>query len=177
MNKYRVWGLSAALAAGVGGLALAGDPNMQPNQTTLAQKISDLFDSKASKPTASSGPATPATITAPLTPEVLARCLQAENDAYLRRVEICTKLRLIADEKNDPALNRKADELEKQAENLYNARTFALGIPKTKSPAPESSHAMRLEEPASPKAAAEKLLAPAAPVAETSTAAIREVQP
>jgi hypothetical protein len=177
MKKYQVWGLSAALAAAVGGLALAGDPNMQPNQTTLAQKISDLFDSKPSKPTAQAASTAPATITAPLAPEVLAKCLQAEQDAYLRRVSVCTELRRVAEEKGDHPLIRQADELEKQAETLYNARVSALGIPKSKSPAPESSPVLRLEEPASPKVAADKLLAPAAPIAETSTAEIREVKP
>jgi hypothetical protein len=172
MNRVWVWGLSAFVATGVGGLALAGDPNMQPGQTTLVQSVQNMFAPKPPKPL---GPSTPLTYTAPLTPAVLTKCLHAENEALLRRLEVCDALRTVADEKGDPALRRQADELEKQAKALYEARVAALGIPKTKTSLPETTIAVKLEEPATPQVAANRLIAPTPPSA--STAETREVKP
>jgi hypothetical protein len=177
MNRLRVWGLSAALVAGAGGLAIAGDPNMGPDQTTLVQKISNMFAPKPSKPLGPSGQASPPTITAPLTHEVLAKCLQAEDMALLRRLDVCDALRRVADEKGDPALNRQADEFERQARSVYDARVTALGVPKYKRPVPESTNVVALEEPAPPKVAANRLTAPASPTPVETTAEIREVKP
>jgi hypothetical protein len=172
MNRFWVWGLSAFVATGVGGLALAGDPNMQPGQTTLVQSVQNMFAPKPPKPL---GPTTPLTITAPLTPAVLTKCLHAEQDAYWRRISVCDALRSVADEKGDPTLSRQADDLEQQAKALYNARVAALGIPKAKASLPETTIAVRLEEPATPQVAANRLIAPTPPSA--STAETREVKP
>lgn len=146
MNRLRVWGLSAAVAATLGGLALAGDPNMGPDQTTLMQKIFGPKQPKASGPAAQD---TPATVTAPLSPEVLAKCLQVEQEAYLRRVSVCTELRRVAEEKGDVDLSRQADAFEREAASLYNARVAALGVAKARSPRRESSPALNSDEPAS----------------------------
>jgi hypothetical protein len=177
MNRFWVYGLLAALAAGVGWQAFANDPNMAPGQTTLVQSVQNLFTSKPSKSVAPAGQATPPTITAPLTPAVLSKCLQAEDDALWRRMAVCDALRAVADEKGDMALSQQADELERQATRLYNARVAALGIPKSKAPLPEQSTAMKIEEPASPKEAANRLIAPSSPVPSASTAEIKEVKP
>jgi hypothetical protein len=177
MNRFRVWGLSAALAAGVGGLAVAADPNMQPGQTTLVQSMQNLFTPRPPKPLGPSAQTTPLTVTAPLTRAVLTQACQAETDAYLRRISVCDELRRVADEKGDPALNRQADELQRQAEALYNARTAALGLPTVKAPVSESTRVMRLEEPSTPQVAANRLIAPVAPVPAETTAEVREVKP
>lgn len=176
MNRYWIWGLSVALACGMGGLALAGDPNMQPGQTTLMQSIQNFFSPKP-KPTAVLSN-TPATITAPLTPAQLTKCLQAEQDAYWRRISVCDALRTVADEKGEPSLGKQADELERQATALYNARVTALGLPRTKAqPAEVTMSAMRVEEPVSPKEAANRLSAPPAPSPIAVTAEMKEVKP
>jgi hypothetical protein len=173
MNRYWVWGLSVALVGGLSALALAADPYMQPNQTTLVQKISDMFTAQPAKSSAAGGNATPPTITAPLSQEVQTKCLQAEDEAWMRRVNVCDALRRVAEEKGDLALARKADELERQARKLYDARVAALGVPKIKTPVGEPKQVLRLEEPETPKAAADQLIAPMPPVPSD----IHEVKP
>jgi hypothetical protein len=121
----------------MGALAMAGDPNMQPNQTTLVQYISNMFSSQQTKTSEGGASTSPPTITAPLSHTVLVKCVQDENEALMRRTNVCEALRNIATERGDTALARKADELERQANNLYNARITALGVPKIKAPPAE----------------------------------------
>lgn len=177
MKHFWVWGLSTALVAGVGSQVMAGDPNMAPGQITLVQSVQNLFAPKPPKPLGPSGQIAPLTITAPLTPAVLTKCLQAEQEAFLRRISVCDALRQVADEKGDATLTRQADELEQQAKTLYNARVAALGLPKTKASLPEPTIAMQLVEPVAPQVAASRLIAPSAPLPSASTAEIKEVKP
>src|SRR3954447_9651452 len=102
MKRIRLLGLSAALAAG--GTAAAADPPGGPpprGQTTLFNK---LFGPKPPKPgganlAGATVPNRPPTITAPLPPEVVRDALRAEQDAYLRRLSVCTELRRVAAER------------------------------------------------------------------------------
>lgn len=187
MNRFRVWGLSAALAVGAGvgisGPVAAAEPLPPAEKPSLIKK---LFGSTPKKPGPTVTPQRPVTISAPLPPDQLAEALRAEQDAYLRRVSVCTELRRIAIERGDEALARQADELERQSGALYNARVAALGVSKTKSPLPEPTVASRRSvldldtmpgDPTSTKMAANKLVAPAAPVPGTTTAQVREVKP
>lgn len=169
MLRLRLWGLSAAIAAGLGGAVVAADPYMTPDQTTLVQK---LFGPKPPK----SSTAAPTTIIAPLTSEALSKAVQAESDALLRRVSVCDILRRIADEQGNTALYRKADELEREATTIYNARVTALGVPKLKTPLPDPA-ATRLPQTAEPRVAANRLLPPTDPIPSNSTAEVREVKP
>jgi len=177
MPRIRAWGLAAAATVGLSSPTLAGDPTRPP--TTLAAK---LFGPSKPKPGPTVRP--PLTITAPLTADVLAAALDAEQKAWERRVSVCDKLKTIALETNDDALMRQAEDLERQATALYNARVAALGIPKAKEPSEPiadrgSSDAM--------KTATKKLMAPAAPSAvdtavrtaeaRTPGDVIREVRP
>jgi hypothetical protein len=88
----------------------------------------------------------------------------------------------VAEEKGDTALSRQADELEQQATTLYNARVSALGLkaslgqPKTKAPLPDSTSDIRIDEPVTPRAAADRLIAPSNPVPSASTAEVQEVK-
>jgi hypothetical protein len=176
MPRLRVWGLTAALAIGAGGVATAQGPRL-PEQTTIAGKISSMFAPKKPKPTAS---ATTSPITAPLTPEVKADALRAEQDAYLRRVSVCTELRRVATERADDQLFRQADELERQAAALYNARVAGLGVARVKAPLPESSAAFADLSPAANQSAtakAQRLNAPSAPIPGSTAAQVREVNP
>jgi hypothetical protein len=179
MPRLRVWGLSAVLAVGAAEVATAQGPRA-PEQTTLANKISSMFAPKKPKPSAS---ATPTPITAPLTPEVKADALRAEQDAYLRRVSVCTELRRVALERGDNDLARQADELERQAAVLYNARVAGLGVARVKAPLPESAATSSAFADLSPPtqtatAKAQRLTAPSAPIPGSSTAAqVREVNP
>ena len=108
--------------------------------------------------------------------------LRAEREAYGRRLEICTKLRQVAFDKNDDALARQVDDLERQASNLYNQRVEALGVPKVKVPLPSPS--AMLDRELGTGVAVNPLTAPVAPQSADSanrTASrslpVREVQP
>jgi hypothetical protein len=114
------------------------------------------------------------TVNAPLPPEQLAEALRAEQEAYLRRVSVCTELRRIAVQQGDDATVRQADELERQFGALYSARVAALGVSRAKAPLPEPTP---IGEANAIRSAANRLLAPPAPVAGTTTAQVREVLP
>jgi hypothetical protein len=168
MKRIITFALAAA-ASGWGGPALAANP--PAGKTTLVQK---LFAPPAPKPAGPSArtPNRPITVSAPLAPDQLADAVRAEQDAYLRRVSVCTELRRIALERGDDATVRQADELEKQAGALYNARVAALGVSRAKAPLPEPSTSA-----VAARSAADRLLAPPAPVPGTATAQVREVKP
>lgn len=73
-------------------------------------------------------PAPPPVVFAPLPADVLAEAVRAEQDAYVRRLDVCTKLRRAAADKNDDRLAGVADDLERQATSLYQARVGKLGV-------------------------------------------------
>lgn len=187
MHRFRVWGLSAALAAGVGGQLAAADPPAKPaDDRPWYKKMLGTNPAAAPKPAgpvARSGPVMPGrppVVAAPLPPEVVADALKAEQDAFLRRLSVCSQLRQVGLETNNDSLVRQADELERQATALYNARTAALGVPKVKAPLPET--ASLYGDPADPKAAAARLAPPAAPAPATASTLpiggdVREVKP
>ena len=109
--------------------------------------------------------------------------MKAEYLAWDRRMLVCNKLREAANVRGDEALMRQVDELERQANAIYQQRVSALGVPKAKAPLPPSSNTgfaasldLAPEKPVDPKAAAAKLIAPAAPV-PVETASVREVNP
>jgi hypothetical protein len=175
MKRIRVFGLAAALAAGWGGAAVAADP---PEQSTLLKKLFGPSAPKPAGPTVRSGtPQRPLTISAPLPPDQLKEALRAEQEAYLRRVSVCTELRRIAVERGDDAMVRQTDELERQFGALYSARVAALGVSRTKAPLPEPSVASRGDGDTTAKVAARQLEAPAAPVPGTTTAQARDLPP
>jgi hypothetical protein len=181
MNRFRVFGLSAALAISGGSPALAADP---PENSTLMKKLFGPPAPKPVGPTVKTGtPQRPVTIAGPLPAEQLTEALRAEQDAYLRRVSVCTELRRIAVERGDDALVRQADELERQAGALYGARVAALGVSRTKAPLPEPSVASRgttdpiATDSSATRMAANRLLAPTAPVPINATAQARDIPP
>ena len=191
MRRFRAWGLAAALAAGAGAPAAFAADADPPSATTDSRPwYKRMFVSapKPAGPTVRSGPVTVAPpnqmpTSSPLSPDAVAVAFKAENDAYLRRLDVCVKLRQAALERNDDALWRQVDELERQAKAIYEQRVGALGIPKSaKAPLPSStgfaaSLDLAPEKPIDPKAAAAKLVAPAAPVPASGTAEAREVKP
>jgi hypothetical protein len=190
--------MAAALTVGAAPtFATAADP---PNTTTDTRPLyKRMFFSPKPKPDAGPGPrngvvaAPPGQppISKPLSPEAVGDALRAEQDAYLRRLNVCVELRKAAIERNDEALMREIDEFERQAEALYKQRIAALGISRTvRAPLPSSNNAFAAsleiapEKPVDPKAAAAKLVAPAAPVPISETAGlppaspdVREVKP
>lgn len=60
------------------------------------------------------------------TKESIARLLAEEQKVYLQRLAAITKLRQVANETDDKEMLKKADELERQAEEVYSKRTANL---------------------------------------------------
>lgn len=187
MSRFRAWGVAAALAAGAGAPALAADA--PATDTRPWYKKMFVSAPKPAGPVPRSGPVTgaarPAVRSAPLSPDVVRAAVQAEADALLRRMNVCLELRQVAFDTNDDALRKQVDELEQHAKALYETRVAALGVPRTKAPLPPAPAAgfaasfdLAPEKPLDPKAAAAKLVAPAAPVPVSGTAeVVREVKP
>ncbi len=189
MNRFRVWGAAVALTLGAVAPAVAAD---SPTATTDSRPWYKrmFFAPKPAGPTVRNGPvAAPpgqAPIGTTLSPELIQVAWKAESDAYLRRLDVCVKLREAAIQRNDDALMRQVDELERQAEAIYKQRMTALGVSKSvRAPLPATSGGafaasfdLAPEKPIDPKAAAAKLVAPAAPVPISgATAEVREVKP
>jgi hypothetical protein len=177
MSRFRAWGLAAVATVGAGVPAVAADP--PPRQTTLYDKMFGPAKPKQPGPTARSGPvsgALPSAADGAMTPDVLAAAVQAEQEAWTRRMDVCLKIRQVGIETNDDALVRQADELERQATALYNARTAALGVPRVKAPLPEPA-AAALDRQLGTGAAVNPLTAPPAPTPVTGTAALKAPSP
>jgi hypothetical protein len=134
MHRFRAWGLVALAAAAGATAADASDPPpraARPAPTTVYDKLFGKSRTKA-EPAPTAGKAAADAAPAGLPPDVKAAALRDEQDAWERRMAVCTKLREVAEARGDESLHRQVDELERQASALYHARTAALGIPKTR---------------------------------------------
>jgi hypothetical protein len=58
--------------------------------------------------------------------EVAARQLDQEQRVYLQRLQAISRIRALASDQNDDAMLKKADDLEKQAEDIFRQRTAGL---------------------------------------------------
>jgi hypothetical protein len=70
-------------------------------------------------------------VTVPAGPPVAERTIhtqQREKNAFLRRLMVCDRLRQVAAETNDAALERQADALAAQAWEIYRRRTASLRL-------------------------------------------------
>ena len=56
----------------------------------------------------------------------VARALDQERKVYLQRLDAVSRLRRVADEQGDEDLRKKADDLEKQADEVFQLRTARL---------------------------------------------------
>ncbi len=63
---------------------------------------------------------------APVSREALMRMMASERDVYLKRLESITKIKQIALDRGDEAMMKKADDLERQAEETFTQRTAKL---------------------------------------------------
>lgn len=128
MNRYAAWGLSAALATGAG--ALAADDPAKPSEKPWYSRLAG--SSSGQKPdsdkTFADVPPRPPVVYGPPDPAVMLEAFKAEKDAYLRRVDVCLKLRQIAAARNDEQLAQQAEALDKQAFALYRQRVARLGV-------------------------------------------------
>ena len=117
--------LAAGVAVGLMGAVTAADPA----ERSWREKLTGAKPAKPPEPDGTFGTAPPKpTAYAPLEPAVQADAVRAEQDAWQRRMDVCLKLQQVAAGRNDDTLRATADELEKQATALYQARIARLGV-------------------------------------------------
>lgn len=144
MHRFLARGLVALTAGWVGTagpLAVAADPPA-PVAAPPAESRSliDRLNPFANEPEPEAGavrqpgPRVRRSV-GPLSSETMVAVLQAEKDAYTRRLDVCHRLRQIAFDTNDDRLEAKANELERMATDAYQARVSRLGV-KTGGPLP-----------------------------------------
>lgn len=105
-----------ALATDPSGGEPRGAPGSSPQNTLFGK----LFGKKEP-------PAPPPSPTPKLNPrEQAAKTIIIEQQAHLQRLAVCTRLRELASETGNEELNRKADELEQEAYEVYNKRISHL---------------------------------------------------
>ncbi len=107
----------------------AADPPPVPKPAesrSLASRLNPFGSAETGKP--APAPGRPAPAVGPLAPDAMIQALHAEQDAYARRLDICTELRRVAVSTKDDKLGMKADELERLAEVTYNQRIAKLGV-------------------------------------------------
>lgn len=137
MHRFLARGLAAvAIGAAAGSLAPAADPPTPVESRTLLTRLNPF----AADPPAAPGPRLRSPV-GPLSPEAMLAALDAEKDAYTRRLEVCHRLKEIALQSNNDQLEAKANELEKQAFATYRTRVSRLGM-KTGGPVPATPAAL-----------------------------------
>ncbi len=119
MSRFPAIVLGVALAAQC---APAADPPAESR--SVMSRLNPFGDTGKPAP----APVRPLPAVGPLAPDVMIAALQAEQDAYARRLDVCTELRRVAAGTKDDKLGLKADELERLAEVTYNQRIAKLGV-------------------------------------------------
>jgi hypothetical protein len=126
MTKLKArWLATAILAVACSSSAWGAPPAQQPPSRSWFSRMLGKPEPPPEKPV----------ITAPLTGAALAEAVEAEKQAWTRRMQVCTELRTVAMARKDDALLRQIDELERQASIMYNQRTTALGVKQHAAPA------------------------------------------
>jgi hypothetical protein len=123
MRRFLLRGLVAAAGAALPAVALADPPADPPPSRPLLARLNPFGGGEPPAP----GPRVRPPV-GPLSDEVLLGVLQAEKDAWTRRLEVCHRLREIAHQTNDDKLDAKANDLEKQATAAYHERVSRLGV-------------------------------------------------
>jgi len=82
----------------------------------------------AKAPPAETAPLATRPVAGPLTPETLLSVLREEQEAYTRRLEVCSQVRKVAFETSNDRLAVQADEMERLAEITYKTRIARLGV-------------------------------------------------
>lgn len=119
------WLATAILAVACASSAWSAPPAQPPSRSWFSRMLGKTEPPEPAKPV----------VTAPLTGAALAEAVEAEKQAWTRRMQVCTELRTVAMARKDDTLLRQIDELERQASIMYNQRTTALGVKQHAAPA------------------------------------------
>jgi hypothetical protein len=128
MHRFLARGLAAVALVATGTVVSAADP--PADSRSLLARMNPF----ATDPPAAPGPRLRPSV-GPLSQEATLAAVQAEKDAYTRRLDVCHRLKEIAFQTNDEQLEAKANELEKVAHATYRTRVSRLGV-KSGGPAP-----------------------------------------
>jgi hypothetical protein len=128
MHPRRATGLAVALLAGLGLAARAGEPDeARPANLDNGFRRWNGIPPERPKPPVPPSAAERAGKKAKET----AAALRAQEEAnFLRRLAVCDRLRQIALETGDEALEKQADVLQEKAEAVYKQKTSSLPISK-----------------------------------------------
>jgi len=131
MDRFAVWGLSAALVGALAPSAFGAEPAPPEAKSWMSRLVGSSEKKPEVEKTFAAVPARPPVVFGPPEPAVLAEAVRAEWDAFHRRMEVCLALRKVADKRNDDALFAQADELERQATAVRDQRLARLGVKST----------------------------------------------
>ncbi len=120
MRRFLHRGLVAAAVVGLPAVALA-DPPADPPSRPLLDRLNPFGGGEPAP-----GPRVRQAV-GPLSDEVLLGVLRSERDAYIRRMEVCLRLKEIALDAKDERLEAKVNELERQATAAYHERVSRVG--------------------------------------------------
>jgi hypothetical protein len=123
------WKLTVALLLGVGVTALAkADPDNPPPRPGSTSIFNQMLRPNSAPPPPQKKPPVNDAKKAPPKPTVdpLAKIRAQELANCLRRTEVCLKLMQVADETNDEALRKKAEELDRRVRAAYKKRMAEL---------------------------------------------------
>src|SRR5437870_2912220 len=125
MHRLRAWSLTAALLAGIGGIARAADPT----DARPAPNLDSGFRRWNAIPPERPKSAPPPSVAerAERRAKETAAALRAQEEAnLLRRMAVCDRLELLALQMHDEELEKQADRLREQAQRVYNQKTKNL---------------------------------------------------
>jgi hypothetical protein len=125
MRRFLAQGL--AVVGLTAPLAVAADPPALPDKPAEARSWATRLNPFGGDAPRDPGPRVRQPV-GPLAAETMVVVLQAEKDAYTRRLDVCHRLREIALETNDEQLEARANELEKLAAATYRGRVTRLGV-------------------------------------------------
>ncbi|MFO0808083.1 MAG: hypothetical protein U0746_05630 [Gemmataceae bacterium] len=134
MHRLRAWGI-AALLAGLGGVALAQDPDdappprVSPFNGTQNPAYRRWVGAPAERP--KPPPPLPTTPVAGKRAAETAGALRAQEEAnLLRRLAVCDRLMQLAVETNDDSIEKEADRLQQKAQKVFRERCEAIAAGK-----------------------------------------------
>jgi hypothetical protein len=132
MRGVRLWGVTAALIVGLGGAVAAADgPDIDVKAAAPKGLLSGLFSNKSKPPAKSAAKGKSAE--EPPAPLPSVDNLSAERqhyiNAFLRRMAVCDRLREVAQQTGNDALEEQANQLEDRATEIFRRQTNGLPAP------------------------------------------------
>jgi hypothetical protein len=120
--------MAAALLGAVVSVVAAGDVVLSDEPTTSKMRPGTTFGSTDKAKAEDKAKTSDGKSVGTASIEQTAKELKRHENALLRRMQVCDRLRQVAQDTNDADLERQADELEGLAQAAYQRHTERLGI-------------------------------------------------